>query len=109
TRALTARPELHRALDDIQRITRSIVPWEEMQIARYDQERDELVVVDDISPAAVAGARFPASEGLPALAIQRSEPVVTKRGTRALPNAERGIGSEIVIPLKQGDRLVGLW
>lgn len=109
TRALTARPELHRALDDIQRITRSIVPWEEMQIARYDQERDELVVVDDTSPAIAAGQRFPASEGLPALAIQRSEPVVTKRGTRASPNAGRGIGSEIVIPLKQGDRLVGLW
>jgi methyl-accepting chemotaxis protein len=109
TRALTARPELHRALDDIQRITRSIVPWQEMQIARYDRERDELVVVDDTSPAIAVGERFAATEGLPALAIQRSEPVVTKRGTRASPSAERGIGSEIVIPLKQGDRLVGLW
>ena len=109
TRALTARPELHRALDDIQQITRSIVPWEEMQIADYDPEQDEFVVVSDTSPAMVVGERFSASEGLPALAIKRSRPVVTKRGSSASPSAARGIGSEIVIPLKQGDRLVGLW
>ena len=109
TRALTARPELHRALDDIQRLTRSIVPWEEMQIADYDPEHDEFVVVSDTSPTVVIGARYPAGEGLPALAVKRSRPVVTKRGTSASPSATRGIGSEIVIPLKQGDRLVGLW
>lgn len=113
SRALTARPELHRALDDIQNLTRSLVPWEEMQIASYDGERDELVVVNDTSPAVTVGKRFPAGAGLPALAIQSSRPVVTKRGTSASPSASlgaaRGIGSEIVIPLKQGDRLVGLW
>lgn len=109
TRALSARPELHRALDDIKHLTRSIVPWEEMQIARYDQERDELVVVDDTSPLTAPDHRFPTSEGLPSLAIERSRPVVTKRGTSASPSAARGIGSEIVIPLMQGNRLVGLW
>ncbi len=108
-RALTARPELHRALDDIRRLTRSIVPWEEMQIARYDEESHELVVLHDTSPAIAAGERFTAAEGLPALAIERSRPVVTRRGTRATPRETEGIGSEIVIPLKQGDRLAGVW
>jgi methyl-accepting chemotaxis protein len=109
TRALTARPELHRALDDVQRLTRSIVPWEEMQIASYDQSGDEFVVVNDTSPVVMIGEHFRADEGLPALAVQRSRPVVTRRGTNASPSAARGIGSEIAIPLKQGDRLVGLW
>ena len=109
TCALTARPELHRALDDIQRLTRSIVPWEEMQIAAYDAERDEFVVVSDTSVAVAVGERFAASAGLPALAVRESRPVVTKRGSITAPNAARGIGSEIAIPLKQGNRLVGLW
>jgi len=108
-RALTARPELHRALDDIRTLTRSIVPWEEMQIARYDETSNELVVLDDTSEGVAAGERYPAAEGLPALAIERSRPVVTKRGTRAAPNRKGGTGSAIVIPLKQGNRLAGLW
>lgn len=109
TRALTARPELHRALDDIQRLTRSIVPWEEMQIAAYDSEHDEFVVVSDTSPVVMIGARYAASDGLPALAVKRSRAVVTKRGSIATPSDAPGIGSEIAIPLKQGDRLAGLW
>jgi methyl-accepting chemotaxis protein len=100
---------LHRALDDIQRLTRSIVPFEEMQIAAYDRSSGEFVVLNDTSEALPAGKRFPAAEGLPALAIKRSRPVVTKRGTSASPSAARGLGSEIVIPLLQGDRLAGLW
>jgi methyl-accepting chemotaxis protein len=109
TRALTARPELHRALGDIQRLTHSIVPWEEMQIAAYDSEHDEFVVVSDTSPAVMVGERFAASAGLAALAVKSSRPVVTKRGSSAAPSAVLGIGSEIAIPLKQGDRLAGLW
>jgi methyl-accepting chemotaxis protein len=109
TRALTARPELHRALDDIQRLTRSIVPFEEMQNAAYARSSGEFVVQNATSEALPAGKRFPAAEGLPALAIKRSRPVVTKRGTSASPSAARGLGSEIVIPLLQGDRLAGLW
>ena len=115
TRALSASPELHRALDDIQRITRSLVPWEEMQIAAYDAEREEFVVVSDTSPTTPVGSRFTATEGLPALAARRARAVVTKRAVRSALSREaragvgRGNGSEIAIPLKQGDRLAGLW
>ena len=109
TRALTARPELHRAMDDIQRLTRSLVPWEEMQIAAYDAEQAEFVVVSDTSPSAAIGARFSAREGLPALAAKHARPVVTKHGLRAAVKGAGSTGSEIAIPLKQGDRLAGLW
>lgn len=120
TRAMSARPELHRALDDIQRLTRSLVPWEEMQIAAYDAARDEFVVVSDTSPAVDAGSRFAANEGLPALAVRRGRAVVTKqrsrvssrrRGSSAAASIDNGgrAGSEMVIPLQQGNQLAGLW
>ena len=109
SRVMSARPELHRAMSDIEQLTRSLVPWEEMGIARYDDATREFVVLTDTGHVLTGGMRFPAGRGMPGLALERGR-AVTRRDAGADVNAiTRHAGSEIVVPLKYGDRLVGLW
>ncbi len=109
TSVISARPELHRALNDIQRLTRSLVPWEQMGIAAYDEQRDEFVVVADTSHEFPIGARISSSAGMIGSAIRAGHAITDL----ALPRSQRprggDIGSQIVLPLKYGDRLVGIW
>jgi methyl-accepting chemotaxis protein len=109
TSAISARPELHSALDDIQRLTRSLVPWEQMGISAYDAERDEFVVVVDTSPDVPVGTRISATEGMVGSAV-RARHAITDF---ALPAAQRpkesSQRSQIVLPLMYGERLVGIW
>ncbi|HEX6533122.1 MAG TPA: methyl-accepting chemotaxis protein [Gemmatimonadaceae bacterium] len=109
TRVISARPELHRALDDVERLTRSLVPWEAMGIASYDPAAHEFTTITDTSSDVPAGARFSASEGLPGLALRRGRAVTKRDARRELRHLSRTPGSEIVIPLHYGERLVGLW
>ncbi|MBK5188480.1 MAG: GAF domain-containing protein, partial [Gemmatimonadaceae bacterium] len=109
TSAISARPELHRALDDIKRLTRSLVPWEQMGIAAYDAAHEEFVIVVDTSPDAPIGTRISASEGMVGSALRAGHAITDL----ALPVAERPTQddrrSQIVLPLMYGDRLVGIW
>ncbi|MFN2397210.1 MAG: methyl-accepting chemotaxis protein [Gemmatimonadaceae bacterium] len=109
TSALSARPEMSSAMADIKRLTRELVPWQDMGIAAYDSEKQEFVVVADTSPAMPPGTRISASSGLPAIALERRW-AITDKSLPELPRengAERG--SEILVPLRQGERLVGMW
>jgi methyl-accepting chemotaxis protein len=109
TNAISARPELHRALNDIKRLTRSLVPWEQMGIAAYDAARDEFVVVVDTSTDVPVGTRISASEGLVGSALRAGHAITDL----ALPFAQRPKDadkrSQIVLPLMYGERLVGIW
>ena len=109
TNAISARPELHRALNDIKRLTRSLVPWEQMGIATYDAARDEFVVVVDTSSDSPVGMRISASEGLVGHALRAGHAITDL----ALPFAQRpkeaNKRSQIVLPLMYGERLVGIW
>jgi len=109
TSAMSARPELHSALDDIQRLTRSLVPWEHMGIASYDAERDEFVSVVDTSPDVPVGTRISAKEGMVGAAIRAGHAITDL----ALPEAQRpkevSQRSQIVLPLMYGERLAGIW
>ncbi len=109
TRALSARPELHRALNDIKRLTRSLVPWEQMGISAYDPERDEFVIVVDTSPDVPVGSRTSASEGLIGSALRAGHAITDL----SLPFAQRPTQadrrSQVVLPLMYGERLVGIW
>jgi hypothetical protein len=103
TRAISARPELYSALDDIKRLTRSLVPWENMGIASYDAERNEFVVVVDTSPNVPVGTRISATDGMVGSALSAGHAITDL----ALPFAERPKGAEersqIVLPLKYGE------
>jgi methyl-accepting chemotaxis protein len=103
---LSARPELRSALGDIQRLTRSLVPWEEMQIARFDAQRNEFVVVADTSDRIAPGTRFSASAGFPGLALRLGHAITDLEVPRKRRDRN---GSQIVIPLNYGEKLVGLW
>jgi len=109
TSAISARPELHLALGDIQRLTRSLVPWEQMGIASFDAEHNEFVVVVDTSPDFPAGMRIPATEGMVGSAVRAGHAITDL----ALPISQRpkesSRRSQIVLPLMYGDRLVGIW
>ena len=103
---LSARPELHSALADVERLTRTLVPWEEMGIAAYNAHRHEFVVLADTSSAVPPGTRVPATEGLAGIALRTGRAVTD---IEAESGAQNGGGSEIVLPLKYGERLVGIW
>ncbi len=107
TGVISARPELHRALHDIQRLTRSLVPWEEMGIATYNAARHEFVIVADTSLA--AGTRIPSGEGLAGLALRQRRAMTDLELPRETRQLRRDTGSEIAIPLHYGKKLVGLW
>ncbi len=109
TSAISARPELHLALGDIQRLTRSLVPWEHMGIAAFDAERNEFVVVVDTSLDYPVGTRLSATSGMIGSAVSAGHAITDL----ALPFAQRpkesSQRSQIVLPLKYGERLVGIW
>ena len=109
TNAISARPELHRALNDIKRLTRSLVPWEQMGIATYDAARDEFVVVVDTSPDSPVGTRISASEGLVGSALRAGHAITDLTLPFAQRPKEANKRSQIVLPLMYGERLIGIW
>ena len=106
TRVLSARPELAAALADVERLTKTLVPWEHMGLAAYDATRHEFVVLADTSSAVPPGTRFAATEGLVGVALRAGHAVTDREAATGTRPAG---GSEIVLPLKYGDRLVGVW
>jgi methyl-accepting chemotaxis protein/putative methionine-R-sulfoxide reductase with GAF domain len=108
SRAIAADVNLERNFVAIQRLTLQLMPWEQMGFTRYDAARHEFQQVVDTSPGRPPGHRFSADQGLPGEAVRHRKPVVSA----ALPLAggrDDAPGSEIVIPLYQGDGLVGAW
>jgi methyl-accepting chemotaxis protein/putative methionine-R-sulfoxide reductase with GAF domain len=106
TSVLSARPELHSALADVERLTRTLVPWQDMGISAYNAHRHEFVVLADTSSKVPPGTRVAATEGMPGLAMRLGHAVTD---AEAPAGSVVGGGSEIILPLKYGDRLVGLW
>lgn len=110
-RAIAADISLERNFQTIQDLTRRLVPYDHMGFARYDESRHEMEVITDTGRAASQGSRYHADQGLTGEAIRARAPVVSRRGRmmqQALVEGEGG-GSEILIPLFQGERLVGAW
>lgn len=104
---LSARPELQSALADVERLTRTLVPWEDMGLAAYDPQRHEFVVLADTSRVVPPGTRLPATEGMAGLAMRAGRAVTDLEASAGTARLTKG--SEILLPLKYGDRLVGLW
>ncbi len=111
SRAIAADINLERNFATIQTLTRRLVPWQNMGFARYDEGRHEMELIADTGREAGSGVRFHADQGLTGEAIRRREPVVTglHRGAQVGLADREQEGSEILIPLYQGERLVGAW
>jgi len=109
SRAIAADIDLDRNFVTIQDLTRRLVPWEHMGFARYDAAAHEMELIADTSDARARGTRQPADQGSTGEALRRRGPVVTGGDRRrGLLESERE-GSEILIPLFQGEKLVGAW
>ena len=108
-RAIAGDVNLERSFGTIQELTRRLVPWEHLGVARWDAARRELVQVVDTAADRPAGYRLPGDRGLAGEALQRRMPVVSAQFGHLHVDGGAEVGSEILIPLYQGEALVGAW
>jgi methyl-accepting chemotaxis protein/putative methionine-R-sulfoxide reductase with GAF domain len=111
SRAIAADISLERNFQTIQDLTQRLVPYEQMGFAQYDEAAREMSIVADTGRTDGSRARFHADQGLTGEAIRLRAPVVAGagRGGQVALGPDERPGSEILIPLFQGDRLVGAW
>lgn len=107
--AVATDVSIERSFARIQELTGQLLKWENMGFARYDEGRRELELLADTATA--ERLRIDADAGLAGEAIRRGRPVVANASnstTLIVPEGERA-GSEVLVPLFHGRRLVGLW
>ena len=109
SRAVAADVDLERNFAAIQQLTQRLMPWEQMGFARYDAAQHQFERLLDTDPGRPRGTRFGSDLDLPAEALRRRRPAVAASAalSRGVLRAEEG--SEIFVPLYQGDALVGAW
>jgi len=110
-RAVAADVDLERNFETIRRLTGLLVPWERMSFLRYDAAKNEMEVALDTVAGGV-GTRRPAGAGVSGEALRRRRAVAAGAAARggwgdAVPR-ER-VGSQVMVPLFQGERLTGAW
>ena len=109
---ITARAEFTQAVSDIQRLTRTLVPWQHMRVAAYDAARREFVILSETDAAYPPGTRLPSREGMTPFAVGAGRAMadveLPHAGQEAWRRSGAG-GSEILVPLYHGEQLAGLW
>jgi methyl-accepting chemotaxis protein len=108
THMIIARPEIFQALTDIQQLTRALLPWDNMGIAAYDAKRKEFVVLADSDHDIPQGQRYSAEEGIVGYAVREGRALCDLELPRGWKRFNPK-GSEIIVPLTHGGRLVGAW
>ena len=108
SRAIVGDVNLQRSFATIQPLTQRLVPWKDMGFARFDPAAREFVQVVDTSAQRPAGYRFSGERGLAAEAVRARRPVVSTEVGEERVDGVRS-GCEILIPLYQGEALVGAW
>jgi methyl-accepting chemotaxis protein len=108
-RAIAGEVNLERSFATIQELTRRLVPWEQLGVARWDAAQHEMVQVVDTAADRPAGYRCAGDRGLAGEALRSHEPVVSAEFGHLHFDGDAAAGSEIFIPLYQGDVLVGAW
>jgi len=109
SRAIAADVNLERNFTAIQQLTHRLMPWDQMGFARYDVRQNLFEQLLETAADRPRGSTFPAELGLPAEALRRRKPVVTARASLSRRASTPTQGSEIFVPLFQGDALVGAW
>ncbi|HEX5438849.1 MAG TPA: methyl-accepting chemotaxis protein [Gemmatimonadaceae bacterium] len=109
TSMISARADLARTLEEIRPLTRTLVPWEAMEIAAYDAEHGVMIPVAGTARELRHTARLVADDQLASRALACGRAVTDPPGTRARAMAPQMRGSRIVAPLQRGERVVGFW
>jgi methyl-accepting chemotaxis protein len=110
-RAVAADVNLERSFATIQRLAGSLMPWEAMGFARRDPATGELVVLLDTEPSNV-GRRLSPDRGLVGEALTKRRAVALGAQVRsARKGAGSGghAGSQLMVPLFQGEEVAGVW
>jgi methyl-accepting chemotaxis protein len=110
--AITHALGLAQSFERIQRLTRRLVPWDHMGIARYDSRTNQMeLLVDTSVPKERAGLRYDAGAGLTAEAVMRGRPLVAHNLTvdQIAVTGAGAAGAQILVPLQHAGELVGLW
>jgi methyl-accepting chemotaxis protein len=110
-RAVAADVNLERNFGTIQRLAGGLIPWEGMGFARRDPATGELVILLDTDTSNV-GLRLRPDRGLAGEAVSRRRAVargaMARRAWRE-DGAGEGGGSQLLVPLFQGEALAGAW
>lgn len=110
-RAIAADVNLERNFPTVQRLASNLMPWEGMGFSRHDTATGELVVILDTDPANV-GRRIRRDRGLVGEALsQRRALAFGAMARRTWGREGPGTiqGSEVLVPLYQGEQLAGAW
>jgi methyl-accepting chemotaxis protein len=97
---LAADVRLEKSFARIQAVSGQLVPWDGMGFARLDEATGELMPVADTG---LATARYATQDPLTAEAILQRRPMIERGGGPAVAP------SEILVPLGQAGRTVGVW
>lgn len=109
SRTIAADVNLERNFTAIQQLTQRLMPWDQMGFARYDSRSKQFERVLETAPDRPRGSSYSADLDLPAEAVRRRRPVAAAGATLSRRSSAAEQGSEIFVPLFQGDALVGAW
>jgi len=110
-RTIAANADLGASFAAVRALVGRLLPWDQMGLAYYRPEQHEIELIEDTGWTQRGTVRLPADQGLAGEVIRRRRAVVSGSQTShepIVPNGEAP-GSEILVPLYQGDDLVGLW
>ncbi len=111
--AIAAEIDIERSFAHIQELTRELVPWEHMGLARYTPSTHQMELVADTStPVGVTGRfQYDADAGLTGEAVRARRPLVAHglRREQVVTRGEETPGAEVLVPLYHAGGLVGVW
>jgi len=102
--AVAAEVSIEQSFSRIRELTRHLVPWTHMGFATVDHASSTYRVLADTEVG--AGASGPSTEGLVGEAVRSRRPVLGEGDASVAAGAAR---SEVVVPLVQGETVVGVW
>src|SRR2546430_917300 len=108
---IAAELTLTQSFKRLQELTRQLVPWVQMGIARYDARTRQMELVADTAAQPGTTFRFDADAGLTGEALRLRRPVVAHglaKDQVVVPGAETP-GSEMLVPLYHAGQLAGRW
>lgn len=107
--AVATDADIRQSFERIQTITGRLIPWENMTLSLCDKDAGQMQVLLDSDGE--HDERYDVDSDLVAEALTIRRPVVANElthGDLSLPGGQAA-ASEIVVPLIQRDRIVGIW
>ena len=108
---IAANADLRASFAAVRSLVGRLLPWDHMGLAYYRRDRNEIEIIEDTGWPQRDNVRLSADRGLTSEVRRQRRAVVSGAQSpheSTLPGGQRP-GAEILVPLYQGDDLVGLW